>query len=219
MRSYLFRTLMTVAFCGLIASVAALPALAQGTLYVEGTSVGIQDANPSTTLHIRETDSAKANRTIVRISGSDFYPQFEYENEATGKKWRLGVNSSNQFVFNETADLGVAEMLITPDGHVFVNGTQVHPDYVFAPSYKLMPLEQLNSYIKENRHLPEVVTAEQRKKQGGIDLSSFPAELLKKVEELTLYTIQQDQQIKDLQKTNGELLKRLDRLEKAERAD
>jgi len=207
--------LMILAACALLLGLAAAPAAAQGTLFVEGSSVGIQNATPSTTLDVRETDSAKANRTIIRITGSDFYPQFEYTNEATGKTWRLGVNSSNNFVFNETADLGVAELRITPDGQVFVNGSQVHPDYVFNPDYKLMPLNDLANYVKSNKHLPNVVNAEQRKRQGGIDLASFPVQLLEKVEELTLYTIHQNDQIEQLQAANQQLQKRLEALENA----
>jgi hypothetical protein len=84
-------------------------------------------------------------------------------------------------------------MRITPAGQVYVNGTQVHPDYVFDPDYELMPLSALRSFVAENRHLPGVISSEEA--EGTIDLSSFPLQLLEKVEELTLYTIQQDERI------------------------
>lgn len=217
MRNPLSKTFLAVVFCGFIAALAAQPLAAQGTLFVEGSSVGIQNATPPTTLHVREVDDTKANRTIVRISGSDFYPQFEYENEADGKIWRLGVNTSNHFVFNETADLGVAELRVTPDGGVFVNGSQVHPDYVFEPGYDLMPIEALHEFVQENKHLPNVLNSKERERDGGINLADFPVQLLEKVEELTLYTIQQHEQIKELQAANLDLAKRLEELETGSR--
>lgn len=214
MKTLSFAKIMTLTACAMLLALAAQPAVAQtGTFFVEGTSVGIQDATPAVTLHVREVDDAKANRTIIRISGADFYPQFEYENETTGKVWRLGVNSSNNFVFNETADLGIAELRVTPDGNVFVNGSQVHPDYVFEPTYELMPLEDLAGFIEENKHLPNVLNKKEREEQGGIDLASFPVQLLEKVEELVLYTIDQNEQIKELQAANKELSERLAALE------
>jgi len=216
MKRILPATIMTLATFALL-SVLAQPVAAQGTFFVEGTSVGIQDATPPTTLHVRETDANKANRTIIRISGSNFFPQFEYKNEATAQTWRLGVNSSNHFVFNEAADLGVAELRVTPAGEVFVNGSQVHPDYVFEPGYELMPLDDLAEFVRDHRHLPKVLNGEERKRQGGIDLASFPVQLLEKIEELALYTIEQHEQIRELQTANQRLTERLEALEGSRR--
>ncbi|MBP0613791.1 hypothetical protein J8J42_12150 [Chryseobacterium sp. cx-311] len=70
-------------------------------------------------------------------------------------------------------------------------------DYVFKDDYKLMPLHDLDTFIKTNGHLPEVPTTEQAI-ANGIELKEMNILLLKKVEELTLYTLQQQKQI-DLQ--------------------
>ena len=80
--------------------------------------LGIQGSPTAATLHVRESDSAIHGRVLTRLEGSNFEPQFEYTNATTGKTWRLGSNPSGQFVINQTDDLGVAEMLITPDGVV-----------------------------------------------------------------------------------------------------
>jgi carbohydrate binding protein with CBM6 domain/Big-like domain-containing protein len=78
------------------------------------------------------------------------------------------------------------------------------PDYVFGDDYSLPSLAEVEKYIKENKHLPDMPSADEMKKQG-IDLGDNQAALLKKVEELTLYIIdqnkqteEQDQKIEDL---------------------
>lgn len=72
-------------------------------------------------------------------------------------------------------------------------------DYVFEEDYKLLPLSNLQQFIKENKHLPEVPTSKEVK-ADGIELAATSALLLKKIEELTLYIIQQDKRIMDLER-------------------
>ncbi len=67
-------------------------------------------------------------------------------------------------------------------------------DYVFATDYRLKTLEEIESFIKENKHLPEIPTAQDVEK-GGVDLGEMNMLLLKKVEELTLYIINQQKEI------------------------
>jgi hypothetical protein len=68
------------------------------------------------------------------------------------------------------------------------------PDYVFEPSYDLKPLAEIESYIKENKHLPEVPSAKEMEK-NGVQLGEMNMLLLKKVEELTLHLIKQQSMI------------------------
>jgi hypothetical protein len=69
------------------------------------------------------------------------------------------------------------------------------PDYVFQPNYRLRPLGEVEKYINDHHHLPEVVSAEEVQK-NGLDISENQAALLKKIEELTLYVIEQEKKIK-----------------------
>ena len=71
-------------------------------------------------------------------------------------------------------------------------------DYVFGKDYKLMNLNDLSNFVKTNKHLPEVAPAAQMEKEG-INVSEMNALLLKKVEELTLYILQQEERIKALE--------------------
>lgn len=207
-------TVVTVAISAVLVAALGTNLFAQnGVLFVEGTSVGVQTSVPSTTLHIVEDNPNKANRALVRLSGTSFAPQFEYQNGGSGKTWRLGANNGDHFVINETTDLGIAELRISPEGQVFVNSTQVHPDYVFDEDYELMNLEDLRSYIEGHGHLPGVLTAQERETDQGIDLTSFPLQLLEKVEELTLYILEQDEIIQDLKESNARLSERVASLE------
>ncbi len=80
-------------------------------------------------------------------------------------------------------------------GTIRSNGTTLTvPDYVFAPDYQLMPLQELAAYVEKEKHLPEIPPAREIKEQG-IDLGAMQMQLLRKVEELTLYTIEQDKKV------------------------
>ncbi|MGB0521986.1 MAG: hypothetical protein ACPGJS_03455 [Flammeovirgaceae bacterium] len=69
------------------------------------------------------------------------------------------------------------------------------PDYVFAEDYQLLSLEEINQYIQENKHLPNIPAAAEIEKEG-MDVGKLNVLLTEKVEELTLYTIQQNEQLK-----------------------
>ena len=70
-------------------------------------------------------------------------------------------------------------------------------DHVFEPDYSLRSLEDLDSFIQENQHLPEVAS-EKEMQEEGLNMNEFQITLLKKIEELTLYVIEQNKEIKDL---------------------
>ncbi|MFL0077988.1 hypothetical protein [Tenacibaculum maritimum] len=79
------------------------------------------------------------------------------------------------------------------------------PDYVFAKEYHLMPLDEVASYIKENKHLPNMPTEKEVVKEG-MNVGQINTVLVEKVEELTLYIIQLKAQL-DNQKKEIEKLK------------
>ncbi len=72
-------------------------------------------------------------------------------------------------------------------------------DFVFADNYKLRPLHEVESYIKEHKHLPDIPSADQVAEEG-INVGQMDAKLLQKIEELTLYVIKQQKQIDEQQK-------------------
>ncbi len=101
---------------------------------------------------------------------------------------------------------GVGIGTTSPDAKLTVNGN-IHakevkidlsipaPDYVFKSDYNLRNIEEVERFIDENSHLPEIPSAKEFA-ENGVMVASMSMSLLKKVEELTLYTIQQQKQLK-----------------------
>jgi hypothetical protein len=79
-------------------------------------------------------------------------------------------------------------------------------DYVFEKEYQLLSLKEVEAYIQINKHLPGVPSAKEVE-TNGLDVGNNQAILLKKIEELTLYLIEQNKKGETLQK-------RIDLLEK-----
>ena len=77
-------------------------------------------------------------------------------------------------------------------------------DFVFADDYKLMNLNDLSDFIKTNKHLPEVAPAREMEAEG-INLSEMQAKLLQKIEELTLYVIEQNKTVEELRRELKEI--------------
>ncbi len=85
-------------------------------------------------------------------------------------------------------NLFVSKGILTEKVKVAVNNTDEWSDYVFAPNYQLRNLDQVERFIKANKHLPGIPSAQTMVSQGN-DLHKTDALLLAKVEELTLYMI------------------------------
>ncbi|MDP4209184.1 MAG: hypothetical protein Q8928_10260 [Bacteroidota bacterium] len=101
---------------------------------------------------------------------------------------------------NSTYKLDVAGKIRTDEIVVNTSGA----DFVFEKNYKLRPLSEVETFIKQNKHLPDVAPAKEMQ-TNGVSMGDMQAKLLQKVEELTLYVIelkkeneQQKQQIEEL---------------------
>ncbi len=71
-------------------------------------------------------------------------------------------------------------------------------DFVFEKDFKLMPLNELEMFVKEQKHLPEIAPAKEMEK-NGTELGELNSKLLQKMEEMTLYMIEQNKKIETLQ--------------------
>ncbi len=70
------------------------------------------------------------------------------------------------------------------------------PDYVFEPDYSLMPIQELERFVATEKHLPNIPKATEIR-ENGLNHTEFQMKLLEKIEELTLYTVQQAKTIRD----------------------
>ncbi|WP_430405147.1 hypothetical protein [Fluviicola sp.] len=150
--------------------------------------------NPDT--KIMEVINTATNRTpfVLRADG-----QMDIDN-GTGQIFHLGANGMLAISNGTTETFRVEANGMTRARKIKVD-TQVWPDYVFESSYELMPLREVESFLKENKHLPAIPSQEEMKKEG-IDLAEMNVKMMEKIEELTLYLIQQN---KELEKVKAEL--------------
>ncbi len=134
----------------------------------------------------------------------------------------LSVDNWDSFVINtQNGNVGIGTRI--PDSKLTVKG-KIHaeevkvdlsvpgPDYVFKSDYYLRSLEEIRAYIKKYGHLPSIPSAKEME-TNGIDLGVMNMKLLEKVEELTLYILQQDKELIKHKQKNQELEKRLEKLE------
>ncbi len=92
--------------------------------------------------------------------------------------------------------LAVAGNMIAESVKVRLQGAW--PDFVFAKGYSLPTLKETEAHIKANGHLPGIPSAAEVKDKG-VDLGVMNAKLLQKIEELTLYILEQDKRIQKLE--------------------
>ncbi|MGW9686769.1 hypothetical protein [Flagellimonas sp. 2504JD1-5] len=97
------------------------------------------------------------------------------------------------------------------------------PDYVFKEDYNLKSLEEVQNYIKEHGHLPNIPSAKEME-ANGIQLGEMNMKLLEKIEELTLYTLEQEKKLKTqnfkiekLEEKNKKIVELENRLQKIEK--
>ena len=105
-----------------------------------------------------------------------------------------GVVHANAVVVNTA--LRANEIIVSTTG----------ADFVFAEDYQLRPLSEVKTFITENKHLPEIKSA-QEMQENGVSVSELQTQLLQKIEELTLYLIQQEQTIQELRQEVEQLRK------------
>jgi hypothetical protein len=97
---------------------------------------------------------------------------------------------------------------LTVTGGYYVNTTALNvPDYVFSEDYNLRPLDEVQEFIADKGHLPEMPSAQEIEK-SGLNMTDMQMRLLQKVEELTLYTLEQQQTIQQLKEEVALLKKR-----------
>ena len=123
------------------------------------------------------------------------------------KDGKIGIGTTNpDELLTVKGKIHTQEVLVDLEG-------AVAPDYVFEtyyngfsemmPEYSLISLEELEAFLKENNHLPNVPSAETMQKEG-ISLKEMNLLLLQKIEELTLYTLQQQKEIDALKEKISE---------------
>lgn len=190
---------------GLLLLLVVTPAWGQGTLFVEGDNVGIGTSTPAVPLHISDAPST----SVIRIERAG-PGRLEFRDTAGGVSWDFRTTSGDAFVLTKVGT-GVNELLVNSIGDLVIPGSlkasggdgsldsgDIFPDYVFEPDYPLMSLGELEQYIDREKHLPDVISISEVREKGHVNMTQLQLQLLKKIEELTLYTLQQQAEIDEL---------------------
>ncbi len=181
-------------------------------------NIGIGTTTPSAGLEVKNDDGIKVQSTadggwIGNIKMTDGFTNttgrddmlfstpggfmFKMDDNANGISNIQGFNvydRHNKSIFTikeSNGNVAVQGKLEAKEIKVVLTPTA---DFVFEKDYNLPSLNYIENYIKKEKHLPEIASAEQMEK-NGVNVGEFQIQLLQKIEELTLYIIQQQKLI------------------------
>lgn len=168
--------------------------------------------NPSTDFTAKTLNATKINLSVP--GSGDQIDAFTVdvgsfgtgENAARSSYFRvrdIGAGNWVPFIIKGNGFVGIGttkpSSLLTVAGNIASREVKVTvdagADFVFENDYNLPSLESVDKFIKENKHLPEIASAKEMQKDG-INLSEMNIKLLQKIEEMTLYMIEQEKKSK-----------------------
>lgn len=181
----------------------------QAALHIAG---GMQPQSGASVIYDK---GVGANQFYLSFYGDNLSQAFIGQPANVSKRLDLGTGNANITMTLLDGNVGIGTT--TPQSKLAVNGTvcatkvRVSPtgcwaDYVFDKGYKLRSLSEVEQYINQHHHLPEVPAAAEVEK-NGLDVGDNQATLLKKIEELTLYVIEQNKKLESQQQQIDQLKK------------
>lgn len=163
--------------------------------------IGTFTQSPEATLHVNGDMKVEQTLTLPSVSNLVFK-----DGSTFGGFWQ---KSSNNIYFNSgivgigTTTFPNLEYMLRVNGKILCKGLKVQAtgwaDYVFKPGYQLMKLDDVKAFIEANDHLPDVPSEASVKENEGFVVEEMNRILLQKIEELTLYTIQLHNRVKQLE--------------------
>lgn len=190
--------------------------------------IGIGTINPDTKFHIEGTSSTYSRiansggdtrLTFGAVTGRNIIYSHTFSGEA--QTFKLQVNNENNFVINTNGSIGIGTMTtgshkLAIEGSIgareIVVETDTWSDFVFDKDYELKDLNEVENFIQENNHLPDI-PSEKEVLENGVALGEMDAKLLQKIEELTLYMIEQNKIMKAQNEEIQKLKERINTLE------
>ena len=188
-------------------------------LYINSSgNVGIGNSSPNAKLDVSGRVRVVQNGEAIAIDGTD--PNIGFWRNGAFHSW-IGQYSNEMYIAsNDKLHIDADQIAIgavqstannyklTVTGKIICEELKVEltanwPDYVFGEDYQLKPLHELKSYIATNKHLPNIPKASEVEKDG-LEVGEMNRKLLEKVEELTLYIIDLQEQVDQLKLAIGD---------------
>ena len=173
------------------------------TILESNGNVGVGTTNPQGRLHVDQGHLRIGNGTSESSRSANVLLFGDNTHVQIGEWQADNMLSFQANTYNfTTGNVGIGTT--SPSYKLDVNGTiraneiivnTTGADFVFAEGYQLRPLSEVKEFIQENKHLPEIKSA-QEMHENGVGINELQTQLLQKIEELTLYIIQQEERIK-----------------------
>lgn len=218
--------------CAFLMLVAPTIVLAQqvinSDLHVTG-KLGVGTTSPATQLHVNGALRVSSSYGYLIVSSTDAnymrfntnLPAFHFNKplylqntvvRGTGRALIFYTNTNTHCLtlLDNRVGIGTQSPQYSLDVNGFIRAKEIiventGADFVFANDYQLRPLSEVKAFIQENKHLPEIQSA-QEMQENGVSVSELQTKLLQKIEELTLYLIEQEQTIQELRQEVEQLL-------------
>jgi hypothetical protein len=161
--------------------------------------------------HLRVNDALGLGPMSVDLGSYPHIETYTWISGAQGESSYIN-NGGNLLIGKSTQEnssfrLDVAGIIRADEIRVETSGA----DFVFADDYNLLTLSELKAFITQNKHLPEIAPA-QKMQEEGMAVGELNTKLLQKVEELTLYVIQQNERMDQLSQENQLIKKQNEQL-------
>ena len=159
-------------------------------------------------MDLTASDNTDAEQTVLTLTHpSSTRPEFKLiNNTIVANDGNVGIGTANTSAAKLTVagDINSREVRVTVDAGA---------DFVFENNYDLKSLVDIEQFIKVNKHLPEIASAEEMK-TNGIQLGEMNVKLLQKVEELTLYMIEFRKEMESMKAENEALKSQISNLKR-----
>ena len=181
---------------------------------------GIKTSEPKENLHVSGNGMIENYSPLLKLRRNTdtggFIQGIQTQFKDGTPNFYFGNLHSGQWIISKGEYNGQRLLTVKSNGNAALNGkleakeikvtNTPTADFVFEENYNLPSLKSIEKHIKEKRHLPEIASAKEMEK-NGVNIGDFQIQLLQKIEELTLYTIEQGKKIKSLEGQNSKIEK------------
>ena len=165
-------------------------------------SVGFVFFNEGNAASMGEGDEAATFNKVLLATYDKVGVNYSFENNLKAAfNIRRSTDTQDYLLIEDSQ--GTDKLKVASDGVVYAEEFKVtaainFPDYVFEADYPLLSLKEVEQHIAQHGHLPNMPSADEVAADGGMGMGELQHKLLEKVEELTLYVLQQQQEIEAL---------------------